>query len=141
MADATTNTTPAASTYVTAVAGTTTTGTVTREQQRRNNAEQDAIDDSDSKAGITDKTSTEAKTKARELFKGKVDKMDGHVFQLAEEGRKGNQFTQTMEALENYVAIELDHAKDLAPLFASPKTPPLTNLLINPLLEVMESRV
>jgi hypothetical protein len=120
MADAPTNTTSVPSTYATAVAGTTSTGTVTREQQRRNNAEQDAIDDSESKASTTDKASTEAKTKARELFKGKVEKMGGHVFQLAEEGRKGNQFTQTMEALENYVAIELDHAKDLAPLFGSP---------------------
>jgi hypothetical protein len=117
-----TSTTPAPSTtYATAVAGgATSTGTVTREQQRRNNAEQDAIDDSDAKATTTDKTTNDAKAKTRELFKGKVDKMDGHVFQLAEEGRKGNQFTQTLEALENYVAIELDHAKDLAPLFASP---------------------
>ena len=46
--------------------------------------------------------------------------MGGNVFQLAEEGRKGNQFTQTLEALRDYVAIEMDHAKDLAPLLESP---------------------
>ena len=42
------------------------------------------------------------------------------LFKLAEEGRKGNQFTQTLEALRDYVAIEMDHAKDLAPLLESP---------------------
>ena len=42
------------------------------------------------------------------------------MFQLAKEAQKGNQFTQTLEALKDYVAIELDHAKDLAPLLESP---------------------
>ena len=37
------------------------------------------------------------------------------MFQLAAEGRKGNQFTQTIEALKDYVAIELEYATDLAP--------------------------
>jgi Reverse transcriptase (RNA-dependent DNA polymerase) len=86
---------------------------VTREQQRRNTAEQDAIDDSD-------KTQNEHKKKEKDAFKGKVEKMDGNVFQLAEEGRKGNQFTQTLEALQDYAAIELEHAKDLSPLFGTP---------------------
>ena len=55
--------------------------------------------------------------------------MGGNVFQLTEEGRKGNQFTQTLEALKDYVAIELDHAKDLAPfLRARAKPPPWTSL-------------
>ena len=58
--------------------------------------------------------------KEKEIFKGKVDKMGGNVFQLAEEGRKGNQFSQTLEALRDYVAIEMDYAKDLAPLLESP---------------------
>ena len=44
----------------------------------------------------------------------------GNVFQLAKEARKGNQFTQTLEALKDYVAIELDHAKDLAPFLETP---------------------
>jgi hypothetical protein len=103
-------------TYATATAGSgTTTGgsIITREQQRRNAAEQDAIDD-------TEKTPHEHKKKDKELFKGKVEKMDGHVFQLPEEGRKGNQFSQTLEALENYATIEFDHAKDIGPLFESP---------------------
>ena len=46
--------------------------------------------------------------------------MGGNVFQLAEECQKGNQLTQMLEALKDYVAIELEHAKDLAPFFESP---------------------
>ena len=46
--------------------------------------------------------------------------MGGNIFQLAEEAQKGNQFTQTLEALKDYVAIKLDHAKDLAPFLESP---------------------
>jgi hypothetical protein len=99
---------------------TTVAGTTTREQHRRNNAELDALDDSD-------KSPQEAKKKEKEHFKGKVVKMDGNVFQLSEEGRKGNQFTQTLEALQNYASIELEHAKDLLPLFETPcKTPTIT---------------
>jgi hypothetical protein len=90
-------------------------GTTTRDQQRRSNAEHEAIEDSD-------KTGHEYKKKEKEkdVFKGKIDKMDGNVFQLPEEGRKGNQFTLTLEALENYTTIEYDHAKDLGSLFESP---------------------
>jgi hypothetical protein len=72
-------------------------GTVTREQQRRNTAEQDAIEDGESRR------INESKKKEREPFKGKVDKLDGHVFQLAKESRKGNQYTQTLEALEGSI--------------------------------------
>jgi hypothetical protein len=90
-------------------------GTMTRDQHRRNTAaaEQDAaIEDSEK--------STMTKKKEKEAFRGKIEKMDGNVFQLPEEGRKGNQFTQTLEALENYATIEYEHAKDLGPLFESP---------------------
>jgi hypothetical protein len=87
--------------------------TTTREQQRRITAEHDAIDDSEW-------TNTDFKKKDKETFKGKIDKMDGNVFQLAEEGRKGNQYTQTLEALQHYANIELEHAKDLTPLFGTP---------------------
>ena len=88
--------------------------TTTREQHRRNNAEHDAIDDGE-------KTQSENKRKDKDsTFLGKVSKMSGNVFQLAEEGRKGNQFTQTLEALYDYAAIELEHATDLAPLFETP---------------------
>jgi hypothetical protein len=89
------------------------TGTTTRDQHRRNTAEQEAIEDSE-------KATHEHKKKDRETFKGKIEKMDGNVFQLPEEGRKGNQFTLTLEALANYATIEYDHAKDLRPLFESP---------------------
>ena len=94
---------------------TTTVGaTTTREQHRRNNAEQDTIDDDDRHSGETTKTNKDV---PKEIFKGKIEKMNGHVFQLSEEGRKGNQYTQTLEALASYASIELDHAKDLSPLF------------------------
>jgi hypothetical protein len=100
-----------------AAASNTTGSTITREQHRKNTAEQDAIEDSD-------KSANDHKKKEKENFKGKIDKMDGNVFQLAEESRKGNQFTQTMEALQSYVTIELDNSKDLAPLFETPSAKP-----------------
>lgn len=46
--------------------------------------------------------------------------MDGNVFQLSEESRKANQFTKTLEALEDYATTELDNVVDLAPLFEIP---------------------
>jgi Reverse transcriptase (RNA-dependent DNA polymerase) len=107
---------PSQSSYATAVTHATG-ATTTREQHRKNTAEQDAIDDSEKPAG-------DHKKKEKEIFKGKIDKMDGNVFQLAEESRKGNQFTQTMEALQSYVTIELDNSKDLAPLFETPSSTP-----------------
>lgn len=84
-------------------------GVATREQQ-------DATDDGERNKHHD----TKRKEKEREIFKGKVDKMDGNVFQLSEESRKGNQFTKTLEALEDYATTELDHAVDLAPLFEIP---------------------
>ena len=94
------------------------TGVMTREQQRCATEETNAIKDSETNSA--DGPRKKGKEKDKETFKGKVEKMGGNVFQLAEEGRKGNQFTQTLEALKSYVAIELDHAKDLAPLLESP---------------------
>ena len=85
---------------------------VTRENSRRATEEANAADDSESRK--------KGKEKEKEVFKGKVEKMGGNVFQLAEEARKSNQFSQTMDALRDYVRIELDHALDLAPLFATP---------------------
>jgi hypothetical protein len=95
-------------------------GATTREQQRRNNAELDAIDDGEKQPAET----TKRKDKDKEIFKGKVEKMGGNVFQLADEGRKGNQFTLTLEALANYAAIELDRPKDLGVLFGTTCTTP-----------------
>lgn len=83
----------------------------TREQHRRNTeatAEQDDTpSDNRKKEKDQDKTA----------FKGKIDAMNGHVFQLAEEGRKANQFLQTMDALQDYTIIELDYPQDLQPFF------------------------
>ena len=92
------------------------TGATTREQRRRATEEANAVEDSERNSG----GGPRKKEKEKETFKGKIDKMGGNVFQLTEEGRKGNQFTQTLEALKDYVAIELEHAKDLAPLLESP---------------------
>jgi uncharacterized membrane protein YgcG len=58
--------------------------------------------------------------KDREVFKGKSDKMGGNVFQLAAEGRKANQYTLTIQALQNLANVEMDNAKDLAPFFEDP---------------------
>ena len=94
------------------------TGVMTREQRCRATEEANAIEDS--KRNLGDSARKKGKDKEKETFKGKVEKMGGNVFQLAAEGRKGNQFTQTIEALKDYVAIELEYAKDLAPLLESP---------------------
>ena len=64
-----------------------TSGVTTREQHRRNNAEQDAVEDSER----TESKDTSKKEKDKHGFKGKVEKMDGNVFQLPEESKKGNQ--------------------------------------------------
>jgi hypothetical protein len=58
--------------------------------------------------------------KEREPFKGKSEKMAGNVFQLAAEGRKANQYTLTIQALQNLANVEMENAKDLAPFFEDP---------------------
>jgi hypothetical protein len=58
--------------------------------------------------------------KAREPFKGKSDKVSGHVFQLSAEGRKANQFSETMKAFRDYANVELDNPQDLAAWFEEP---------------------
>jgi hypothetical protein len=64
--------------------------------------------------------------KPREKFKGTVEKMHGHVFQMAGESHKPDQYTKTIEALAKYAAIELKpHGKDLVSLFANPPTEPV----------------
>ena len=98
------------------------TGAMTREQRRRATKEGNAIKDSKRNSG--DGSRKKGKDKEKEVSKGKVEKMGINVFQLAEEARKGNQFTQTLEALKDYVAIELDHAKDLAPFLERLAKPP-----------------
>jgi hypothetical protein len=61
-----------------------------------------------------------SRKKEREPFKGKSDKMAGNVFQLAAEGRKANQYTLTIQALNNLANIKMDDVKDLAPFFKRP---------------------
>jgi hypothetical protein len=51
--------------------------------------------------------------------------MHGNVFQLAEEGRKPNQYTITMKALKYCANIELSYPDDLATLFDDNCTQPL----------------
>jgi hypothetical protein len=52
--------------------------------------------------------------------------MHGHVFQLAAEAHKPDQYTKTMDALAKYVAVEMTpHGKDLVSLFANPPTEPV----------------
>jgi hypothetical protein len=87
-------------------------GATTRGRSRRDN--EDSID-----AEETDRNSAEAKKK-KDFFKGKTEKMYGNVFQLAKETRKGNQFTQTMQAIRDYVASEFEDPLDLTPLFRDP---------------------
>jgi hypothetical protein len=96
---------------------TTPTGVVTREQARRETEERNATDDAEqSRNGNTRK-----KEKEKEIFQGKVPGMHGNVFLLAEEGgRKGNQYTTTLDALRAYANLHLEHAKDLKPFFATP---------------------
>jgi hypothetical protein len=114
MSEATKTTISTTTPATTAPGSTGGTSITTRELQCRNTAEQEAIEDGDSRSTY--------EHKKKDTFKGKMDKMDGHVFQLAEESRKGNQFTTTLEALEDYTTIELDHAVDLAPLFQTPSS-------------------
>lgn len=101
---------------------TTTTGATTTRGQHRKNvaAESEAVDDGETNTS----NHNENKKKEKDVFKGKVEKMGGNVFQLADENRKGNQFTHTLEALCDYATIELDHAQDLASLFLTNATTP-----------------
>ena len=94
------------------------TGATTREQRCRATEGENAI--KDSKKSLGDAPQKKGKEKEKEISRGKVEKMGGNVFQLAKEARKGNQFTQALEALKDYVAIERDHAKDLAPFLETP---------------------
>lgn len=58
-------------------------------------------------------------------FRGKIDQMHGHVFQLPEESRKANQYKQTMEALRDYVILEFKDILDLMPFFEDPCQEPV----------------
>jgi Reverse transcriptase (RNA-dependent DNA polymerase) len=77
----------------------------------------------------SDKATFQKRNNPPDSFKGMEAKMHGNVFQLAEEGRKQNQFTLTLQALQDYVSIELDNPGDLSPLF---ETPPRAVVLQEP---------
>ena len=108
-------TTPVPATY--AAAATANVGATTRSQYRQN-AERDAIEDGDAGSG-THETKHKDKNK-EELFKGSTEKMGGHVFQIPGEAKKVNQFTHTIEALQNYATATYDHPEDLRPYFDTP---------------------
>jgi beta-mannanase len=99
---------------------------VTTRSQQQKNEEKAAAVATQATAEGDDGTPTPAsdhnRKKACEPFKGKSDKMSGHVFQLAAEGRKANQFLETMKAFCDYANVELNNTQDLAPWFNNPCT-------------------
>jgi hypothetical protein len=60
------------------------------------------------------------KKEHRAPFRGKSEKMDGHVFQLPAESKKASQYSETIKQLQNVVNIEMNHPGDVAPLFEDP---------------------
>jgi hypothetical protein len=78
-------------------------------EQQRQQKEHNARDDGDQPE--------QRKKNYNEVLKGEVEKLSRHVFQLDEEGHKGNKFTTTMEAIHDYINIEFEHAADLRPCF------------------------
>jgi hypothetical protein len=89
-------------------------GVTTRQQTKKLTDQQDAIND----AEANDNNRKHHKPKA--VFKGDVEKLNGKVFQLAEEGAKRNQFNETMNAIKRHMYLEYENVEDLAPLFQTP---------------------
>jgi hypothetical protein len=93
----------------------------TRGQQQRSTSSTDNVkDNSDTDQESQSDTNNKKKDKDKNtttVFKGNNAKLNGNVFQLAEEGRKANQFSLTLKALSDYAYIEFDHPKDIASLF------------------------
>jgi hypothetical protein len=97
----------------------------TRLQQQRNNEKAAAAAASahaatEDKDGNPTPASDNNRKKGREPFKGKSDTLSGNVFQLAAEGRKANQFLETIKTFRDYANVELDNPQDLAPWFDNP---------------------
>jgi hypothetical protein len=111
----------AAATVATAATGASSAvSSVTTRSQHQKNEERLAAttidDDGNNASAPTDKN----RKKEREPFKGKSDKMGGNVFQTEAEGRKANQFSETLKALRDYANVELENPQDLAPWFEDP---------------------
>jgi hypothetical protein len=112
------DTSTAAATIATA-ASSAVSSVTTRSQHQKNEEKMAALstDDDGNNASIpADKN----RKKEREPFKGKSDKMGGNVFQTEAEGRKANQFSETLKALRDYANVELENPQDLAPWFDEP---------------------
>jgi hypothetical protein len=113
-----------ASTATIATAASSAVSSVTTRSQQQKNEEKAAAAAAQAAADGDDGNPTNAsdhnRKKARKPFKGKSDKVSGHVFQLPAEGRKANQFSETMKAFRDYDNVELDNPQDLAPWFEEP---------------------
>jgi hypothetical protein len=92
----------------------------TRSQHQKNEEKMAALSADDD--GTYTSTTDKYRKKEREPFKGKSDKMGGNVFQTEAEGRKANQFSETLKALRDYANVELENPQDLAPWFEDPCT-------------------
>jgi hypothetical protein len=110
----------AATVATAATAASSAVSSVTTRSQHQKNEEKLAAttidDDGNNASAPTDKN----RKKEREPFKGKSDKMGGNVFQTEAEGRKANQFSETLKALRDYANVELENPQDLAPWFEDP---------------------
>jgi hypothetical protein len=118
MADNESATTAAAASAIT-VASSTVSSVTTRSQQQKNNETKAAAAAAANDEGLAP-TSDNNRKKPREPFKGKSEKMAGHVFQLSAEGSKANQFSETIKAFRDFANVELDNPQDLAPWFDDP---------------------
>ena len=58
-------------------------------------------------------------------FRGNTKGMNGHVFQVFNERENKQQFTKTVEMLQEYAIKELDYASDLYPMFNNISQPEL----------------
>jgi hypothetical protein len=93
---------------------------VTTRSQHQKNEEKMAATSMDDDGNNTSTLTNKNRKKEREPFKGKSDKMGGNVFQTEVEGRKANQFSETLKALRDYANVELENPQDLAPWFDEP---------------------
>jgi hypothetical protein len=109
-----------ASAATTATAASSAVSSVTTRSQQQKNEEKAARAAAEGDDGNPTNASDHNRKKARERFKGKSDKVSGHVFQLSAEGRKANQFSETMKAFRDYANVELGNPQDLAPWFDEP---------------------
>jgi len=94
---------------------------------RSEQAENEEHDDNHGQNSSNNKSqqSGNKKTQEKSKFKGTIEGMNGHVFQLFEESKKANQFSNTLLALETYSNIELERPHDMASFFKNPMADPV----------------